>query len=98
MTTQSHRLRQALYIAVLVGAASIAALADSSIMISGPKMALCYCHCDHAAECTKMCELPQYQSRWWAASCHKRNSAVKGPETPALNLPSRKTNRREQAS
>ncbi len=35
----------------------------------------CYCKCNHRdknRQCTKMCELPKYKSRWWATSCHKR--------------------------
>ena len=43
----------------------------------GPETPLCYCHCEHETgekQCTKMCELPQYENRWWATSCHKKNS------------------------
>jgi hypothetical protein len=45
-----------------------------------------------------MCELPQYQSRWWAISCHKKNSTANESSSPALNPGSKKTNRKEQAS
>ncbi len=50
--------------------------------------------------CTKMCELPQYQNRWWAISCHKKNSNAFESSSPAynnLNKGSKKTNRREEA-
>lgn len=47
---------------------------------------LCYCRCNtsHSKQaCTKMCELPKYESRWWASSCHKRTPppAKKSPES-----------------
>jgi hypothetical protein len=99
MTTQTHRLRQAICAAILLGTASVTAFANpSSMPLSSPKMALCYCHCDHADKCKKMCELPQYQNRWWAVSCQKKSVAVKGLEAPASNSGSRKTNRPERAS
>jgi hypothetical protein len=44
-----------------------------------------------------MCELPQYERRWWAKSCHKGNAAGKEAVSPASNSNSRKTNRTEQA-
>jgi len=47
--------------------------------------------------CTKMCELPQYENRWWANSCHKKNVVASGGVTPASKSGSRKTNRTEQA-
>ncbi len=44
----------------------------------------CYCQCqmrDNKRECTKMCELPKYEGRWWAVSCHKRQP-VAPPKSP----------------
>ena len=46
--------------------------------------------------CTKMCELPQFQNRWWAISCHKKNSTANESSSPASNPGSKKTNRNEQ--
>jgi len=61
---------------------------------------MCYCHCDHAAgakQCTKMCELPQYENRWWATSCHKKSSSAEAAAPHNSNSHSKKTNRTEQA-
>jgi hypothetical protein len=81
--------------------ASVAAIASPSpTSTSGAKTPLCYCHCEHmngGKQCTKMCELPQYENRWWANSCHKNSSAAKDPSAPASNSGSRKTNRTEEA-
>ena len=97
MTTRAHRIRFAIGTAILVGAASAATLANhSQTLIFGPKTPLCYCHCDHAKQCTKMCDLPKYENRWWANSCRKK-TALKSPDAPAAISPSRKTNRKEQA-
>jgi len=46
----------------------------------------CYCECNHKdkkRQCTRMCELPKYESRWWATSCHKR--PVRPSREPAAN-------------
>jgi hypothetical protein len=43
-----------------------------------------------------MCELPQFQNRWWAISCHKKNSTANESSSPASNPGSKKTNRIEQ--
>ena len=76
MTKTGRNIRQAISIAVLLGAASAAAVADTSrdAGFESPNTTLCYCHCEHETgkPCTKMCELPQYKNRWWAASCHKK--------------------------
>ena len=100
MTKQALRIRQAIHIAILLGTASAAALANQSPMLfSGAKTPLCYCHCKPEAgkQCTKMCELPQYENRWWANSCHKKSAAAGAPSSPASNSGSRKTNRTEEA-
>jgi hypothetical protein len=48
-------------------------------------------------QCTKMCELPQYENRWWANSCHKKSAMGANGGSPASNSGSRKTNRTEEA-
>jgi hypothetical protein len=102
MTTHTGRIRQAIRIAILLGTASAAALANQSpTLISGARIPLCYCNCEKMAgakKCTKMCELPQYANRWWAVSCHKKTSDTVRPSAPAPNSGSRKTNRKEEAS
>jgi hypothetical protein len=84
-----------------LGAVSAAAWANQSpILVSGPQTPMCYCHCEHRAgvkQCTKMCELPQYESRWWATSCHKKSAMAKEPASQDSNSHSRKTNRTEEA-
>src|SRR5882762_3957281 len=103
MTFQAHRIRQVIRIAILLGTASAAALANQSpTLVSAPKTPMCYCHCDHGTglkQCTKMCELPQYENRWWATSCHKKSGVVKGAAARQSdsNSHSRKTNDTEEA-
>jgi hypothetical protein len=63
----------------LLSLASIAAvplLADTrSNLASAAPNFRCYCQCESKGEhhvCPmKMCDLPKYESRWWAVSCHK---------------------------
>lgn len=51
----------------------------------------CYCRCESKGEhhvcLMKMCDLPKYENRWWAVSCHKPapESALKKaqPSAPA---------------
>src|SRR4029077_1852319 len=94
-------LRQAVRIAIVLGTISAAALANQSPAVwSKFATPLCYCHCAYETgtkHCTKMCELPQFQNRWWAISCHKKNSPVNESSSPASNPGSEKTNRKEQA-
>ncbi len=100
MTSRTLKLRQAIRIAVLVGTASAASLANASpSLLSGARTALCYCRCEYetgAKRCMMMCELPQYESRWWANSCHKKSpQAIEAvPQTPKSG--SRKTNYTEE--
>ena len=100
MSKKAHNLRQAIGIAILLVTTSIAALANrSQTLVSGPKTPLCYCNCEHETgkQCTKMCEVPQYENRWWATSCHKKNAAGDATNSPDPNSGSRKTNRTEEA-
>jgi hypothetical protein len=91
----------AIRIAFLLTTISGAALANQSPTLLQPaKSPLCYCHCEKmngGKQCTKMCELPKYENRWWAISCHKNNMAAKGMATSRSNSGSRKTNRTEEA-
>src|ERR1700676_3154928 len=101
MTLQTLRIRHAIRIAILLGTASAAALANQPpTLVSGPRTPMCYCQCEHGAGarlCTKMCDLPKYEKRWWATSCHKKSFAVKEVASPNSKSPSRKTNRTELA-
>jgi len=101
MTSRPLTLRQVIRVAVLVGTACAASLANASpSLLSGARTALCYCHCVYEAgakHCTMMCELPQYESRWWANFCHKKSPQAMqaAPQTP--NSGSGKTNYTEEA-
>jgi hypothetical protein len=100
MTKRVRKLRQFIGIAILLISTSAAALANQSqTLFSGPKIPLCYCKCERETgkKCTKMCELPQYENRWWAISCHKKSAAGDATNSPASNSGSRKTNRTEEA-
>src|SRR5260221_9123166 len=99
--TFARRTRHGIRIIILLATVSVAALANQSpTLISRAKTPMCYCHCDHAAgarQCTKMCELPQYENRWWATSCHKKGSSAEAVAPHDSNSHSKKTNRTEQA-
>ena len=59
----------------------------------------CYCQCqthENKRECTKMCELPKYEGRWWAVSCHTRPQ-VTPPKSPASHPQPAKKNHVEHA-
>src|SRR5258707_4910728 len=99
--TLARRTRHGIRIIILLATVSAAALANQSpTLISRAKTPMCYCHCDHLAgarQCTKMCELPQYENRWWATSCHKKSSSAEVAAPHDSNSHSKKTNRTEQA-
>jgi len=61
---------------VLGAIASLPLLADTHrAQTSSSSQFHCYCQCEakgeHRACSKKMCELPKYENRWWAVSCHK---------------------------
>jgi hypothetical protein len=98
MNFHTPTLRRAIRVTVLLVGASVAAIASQSPMMLS-KTRLCYCTCTHPGgkPCTKMCDLPQFQNRWWATSCQKKKSPAIEPSAPASNPESRKTNRAEEA-
>jgi hypothetical protein len=102
MNSRARGFRQAIRTAILLGTVSAAALANTSPgLLSELPTLLCYCHCAYetgAKHCTKMCELPQYQDRWWAISCQKKNPTASESSIPVPATGSRKTNRKEKAS
>jgi hypothetical protein len=102
MKSSARGLSQAIRTAILLGVVSAAALANQPATLrSGTAIPLCYCHCAYETgqkHCTKMCELPQYQNRWWAISCRKKSSTTNESASPASNPGSKKTNRKEQVS
>src|SRR6185295_1230960 len=59
----------------------------SDVQIRPPASArTCYCDCDSktgATACSHMCELPKYENRSWATSCHKKDdNGSAPPNTP----------------
>lgn len=101
MKPRTSKLRQAIRTMILVGFASVAALANpATALFSGSPSPFCYCHCEHGAagkRCTRMCELPQYENRPWASSCHKRNPKAIGSGSDLPTSRSRRTNYTEEA-
>jgi hypothetical protein len=99
MTFTSSQYRQVIRTLILLATVSAAAFANPSMgLLTGVPTPLCYCRCEHenpGHKCTKMCELPQYEKKWWATSCHKKAPAIK--EEQPSNSHSRKTNRAEEA-
>src|SRR5260370_40764424 len=99
--TFARRIGQGISIVILLAPVSVTALANQSpTLVSRARKPMCCCHCDHAAgarQCTKMCELPQYENRWWATSCHKKGSSAEAVAPHDSNSHSKKTNRTEQA-
>ena len=55
----------------------------------------CYCQCegqDGMTSCPKkMCELPKYENRWWAVSCHRRAAVPSVSEEPSAQPSGRHT-------
>ena len=101
MKSHRHGFRQMIRTAFLLAAAASAALAnEGAVFRMEPATPLCYCHCAYESgmrHCTKMCELPQYQKRWWAITCHKKNNSAADKSSPTTYPGSKKTNRTEQA-
>jgi hypothetical protein len=102
MENKRRALTQVIRTTILLVAAAAATLANEGPAFrSEPATPLCYCHCPYESgmkHCTKMCELPQYQKRWWAISCaKKKNSDQSKSSSPATAPGSKKTNRHEQA-
>jgi hypothetical protein len=102
MKSGASGFRVAIRTAILLATASAVALANQAPTLRpDPAVPLCYCHCAYETgmkHCTKMCELPQYLNRWWANSCHKKDSTPGELSAPMTNQGSKKTNRKEQAS
>src|SRR5258708_15042916 len=98
---RSHRsARKALLLgAVLLSLAASPARPDTSMSHSAETRKLCYCNCDMAKGapmCHHMCELPKYEHRSWATSCHTPPQADINQSSPA-QPPSKHTNRIEHS-
>ncbi len=85
--------------AISLSLAALPAIPDTSTAASAEHKKLCYCGCDMAdgaPMCHHMCELPQYERRSWATSCHAPPQADIDQSSPAQPR-SRRTNRVEDA-
>lgn len=82
---RTRTLRKVLLAAAIVTlTATVAAIADPGDwpMQMGTQ-GVCYCGCDHAfgsRHCGTMCEIPKYEDRWWAQSCHKPTTHSLAPK------------------
>jgi len=61
---------------------------------------ICYCDCEAQAGapmCMHMCELPKYENRPWATSCHKKLDSERSEPSTAPGIRSTKDNHVQQA-
>jgi hypothetical protein len=61
---------------------------------------MCYCDCDAkpgSKMCAHMCELPKYESRAWATSCHRPAESESAEPSSAPGARSSKDNSVQQA-
>jgi hypothetical protein len=74
-------------IVLAAGALAFCAPVWSDVRIPGGASGserMCYCDCEAKASspvCMHMCELPKYENRSWASSCHKKEESE--PELPS---------------
>jgi hypothetical protein len=79
-------------IAIAVGIATAPLFGDThaGMPAAMPKFS-CYCECEksegHSICPMKMCEIPKYEKRWWATSCHKKTEEKSSgkPATPSTS-------------
>ena len=95
-----RRLLLKLAVGLLIPVSSVALLAlpetPSQTLLHGPH-GFCYCGCDKMIgqkRCLKMCELPKYENRSWATSCHKLSLTPEAAPAPAPAKPVFHTSRR----
>ena len=75
----------------------------SDVRIPGGSSAaqrVCYCACDAkagATMCMHMCELPKYEKRSWAKSCHMKPDSAPSEPSSAPGAHSTKDNSVQQA-
>ena len=99
MDTRRFAAKSLMVWIVMVSLAASPARSDNSVAIRAEAKKLCYCECDHgqaSAMCHHLCELPKYQNRSWAKSCHPARSSEINQTSPAQPAP-KPTNRTERA-
>ena len=87
----------------LAGALAFCAPVWSDVHIAGDPARgerLCYCDCEAktgSPVCMHMCELPKYENRSWAASCHKKEGSEPQPPSSKPGAHSTKNNGVQEA-
>jgi hypothetical protein len=87
MLKRRYLLRLTVALLILLSSGALLALPEtqSQPMMRGPH-GECWCGCDKAmghARCMKLCELPKYEDRSWATSCHKTTITPQAAPSPA---------------
>ncbi len=90
MLKRRSKMSLTIAITTLSAIAAVPLLADThGMQASGTPQFRCYCQCEAKGEhhvcAMKMCDLPKYENRWWAVSCHKpaAESSTKKEQPPA---------------
>jgi hypothetical protein len=96
MRNRKRAIFQATALIVMIACAALPILADGRApQPTSAKQFKCYCQCeghDGMASCPKkMCELPKYEGRWWATSCHKPAAVPSVSKQPAAQPSGRRT-------
>jgi hypothetical protein len=101
MFTRRFLLRLSVAFLILLTSVAVLALPETAVQTSlHAKHGVCWCGCDKMmghARCLKMCELPKYENRSWATTCHKPTltlspAPTRAPATP-LAKPTFRTSR-----
>jgi hypothetical protein len=103
MTTTRRALRQAVALIAFITCVSVPMFADGRTpQPAAAKQFKCYCQCegkDGMTSCPKkMCELPKYEARWWATSCHKTSAVPSVSKQPSAQPTGRHTKNMMNAS
>jgi hypothetical protein len=96
MTGTKRAIWQTAALIVMIACAALPILADGRTpQPTAAKQFKCYCQCeghDGMASCPKkMCELPKYEGRWWATSCHKHAAVPSVSKQPVAQPSGRHT-------
>jgi hypothetical protein len=95
-TNTKRAMWQAVAVIAMIACVALPILADGRTpQPAAAKQFKCYCQCeghDGMASCPKkMCELPKYEARWWATSCHKHAAAPSVSKQPSAQPSGRHT-------
>jgi hypothetical protein len=96
MTSTRRKLWQVVAVITVITGFCVPMFADThGTQSSAAKQVKCYCQCEGhngVMSCPKkMCELPKYETRWWATSCHKREAVPTVSKQPTPQPSGRRT-------